>query len=90
MNEIKALLNKLILSYNGNNKLNFYFDSQKDFFKIKSIKIQNDSIKYQVCSDSPLLSNHYYKLDLKNKKGKKFEFRYSLINDTILVGEFWK
>ena len=81
------LIDHCEFQFDGKNKIYFYSQKGTECFKIKKINLINDSINY-----APKLykTNSFYKILLKNKKGKNFEFNYGIINDSILIGEFWE
>lgn len=85
----KYLLGNCYLSYEGSNKLIFEANGEKEIFKIKELNMSKDSICF-INGEKQYFGFNFYRLSLKNKKGKHYDFQYCLINDSILIGEFWE
>jgi hypothetical protein len=72
------LKNSLKINYSGGEYIYYHSNEGVEKFKIKKIE-KNER------------NNHsYIELTLKNKKFKTFLFEYQIVNDSIIIGDYWK
>jgi hypothetical protein len=89
----QELLENFVLIYDGKNHLVFS-SNHSDKLKIIESKVENEKLFFTP-NNNPYYGKIYgtennITLTVRTDKLKKLKFIYSLINDTILIGEFWK
>lgn len=89
----EELQENCVMNYDGKNHL-IFSSNHTDKLKIIESKVENEKLFF-----TPNKNPYYGKifgsennisLTLRTNKLKKLKFTYSMINDTILIGEFWK
>lgn len=65
------------IEYSGTQKVVFGYEGKSETFKIKKVESTTNGTKTN------------FAVSLRNKKGKLFQFDYTLLNDTLMVGDFW-